>query len=379
MRNLLFLLIGLAGFAACQKEILIPKPDAAEDQSYAGHPRHAEYQAQLDQYRRTTRSPGAILLIHRKDEALWIGASGSSNLEHQTPMRTNTQFRIGSITKMLVSTVVLQLAEQNQLSLDDKLSDQLPKVMGRIPDADKITIRHLLGHLSGIYDPTNESSRYQLELVNDPDRIAAMSADELMEEYVYGRSLHFTPGTGYAYSNVNYWLLGQIAEKVSGKKLQQLLQDQLFTPLGMQQTYLETRDDRNVARSYADLYGDGHLMDVTRWEHAEVDGNPAGGIVSTAEDLLLFTRALMEGQLLRPASLALMQQVQLAGCNDPYCESGLGLELWRTGAGIAYGKNGSIVGTEANAVYFPASGNMFVIYKNNGNGSDKSFLDAFMD
>lgn len=73
-----------------------------------------------------------------------------------------------------------------------------------------------------------------------------------------------------------------------------------------------------------------------------------------------------------------MKQVQLASCNDASCEYGLGLELWRTEAGIGFGHNGSTAGTESNAVYYPESGNLFVIFKNNGNGSDKRFLDAWM-
>jgi hypothetical protein len=89
-------------------------------------------------------------------------------------------------------------------------------------------------------------------------------------------------------------------------------------------------------------------------------------------------QALMSGQLLSAESLEMMKEIQWAECNSPDCESGLGLELWRTGAGTGYGKNGTTVGTESNIVYFPGTGNMFAIMKNNGVGSDKSFLDNLM-
>lgn len=378
MKNLPIILCSLFLFTACHKEILIPRPDPAEDLSYSDHPHHQEYQAQLESYRENTFAPGAILLVYREGEPLWVGASGKSNLEYQVPMRTNSQFRIGSITKVFVATAVMLLVEQGSLHLEDHLLNHLPKIKGRISGAEEITIRHLLAHLSGIFDPTNESTRYKLDLVNAPERIATMSIDDLMEAYVYGKALHFKPGSNYAYSNVNYWLLGEIIESVTGKSLQMVLQDLIFSPLSLNHTYLEKRDDRNVARGYADIYGDKRLQEVTHWERAEVEGNPAGGIISTALDLMTFTRALMRGEIVSQPTLEEMKKIQLPNCEDPYCESGLGLELWRTGAGIGFGKNGNIVGTEANAVYFPESDNMFVIYKNNGNGSDKSFLDPLM-
>jgi D-alanyl-D-alanine carboxypeptidase len=368
----------LLSTTACEKDIAIPKPDPGQDVSYAGHPRHAEYQAALETYHKNTNSPGAILLIHRAGEALWAGAAGHSNLEYGTAMRTNTPFRVGSITKMFVATAVLHLAEQGRLSLDDRLAGRLPKVKGKIPGAEKITIRHLLGHLSGIFDPANESNRYKLDIVNNPERIDEMTIDQLLEEYVYGKKLHFEPGSAYSYSNTNYWLLGQIVEDLTGKPLQQALDELIFTPLAMTDTYLEQRDDRNVARGYADLYGDGKLLDVTRWDRADTDGKAGGGIVSTAVDLKIFMLALMNGEIVSPASVASMKQVQLEGCDNIFCEYGLGLELWRTGAGIGFGHNGSSVGIEANAVFYPETGNLVVIYKNNGNGSDKSLFDNLL-
>lgn len=378
MKNLIFLFVLALGASACEKDLFIPRPDAAEDVSYANHPRAQEYLAQLENYRKNTHSPGAILLVSRQDEPLWVGAAGHSNLEHQTAMRTNTPFRTGSITKMFVATAVLHLAEEGKLSLDDPLSERLPKVTGQIPDAEKITVRYLLSHLSGIFDPPNESNRYKLDLVNDPEGMDKKTIDRLLDEYVYGKPLHFEPGKGYAYSNTNYWLLGQIIESVTGKTVQQVLDQLIFIPLGLTDTYLEQRDDRNVARGYADIYGDGALLDVSRWDRADTDGKADGGIISTAVDLMKFMKALMEGEIVSPASVEMMKQVQLENCDNIFCEYGLGLELWRTGAGTGFGHNGGSVGIEANVIYFPETGNLTVIYKNNGNGSDKSFLDGLM-
>lgn len=378
MKPILWLLLLCGGLTACQQDYPIPEPNLGAGPNYRDHPQQAQYQALLENYRRQAGAPGAILLIARKNEPLWIGATGQANLAHQTPMQTHTPFRVGSITKMMVATAVLQLVEQGQLQLEAPLAELLPGLRGHLPQAERITLRHLLGHQSGLVDPPNESKRYQLDLVDNPEAMAQKTIPERLEEYVYGRSLHFAPGTAYHYSNTNFWLLGLILEAQTGKGTAQVLQERIFGPLGMTNTYLDPRDDRNVARGYADLYGDGKLLDVTRWDRADADGSPAGGVISTAPDLLRFLRGLMEGQLLRPATLEQMKQVQLSGCDNIFCEYGLGLELWRVGNQVGYGHNGSVVGLEANAVYLPATGHLVVVYKNNGNGSDKSFFNTIL-
>ncbi|NUO01434.1 MAG: beta-lactamase family protein, partial [Saprospiraceae bacterium] len=355
------------------------RPDPGTGADYSDHPKNAKYVGELSAYQAATGAPGAILLVSRQGEPLWIGAGGHSNLEHQTAMRTNTPFRTGSITKMFVATAILQLRSQNKLTLGDVLTEHLPEVSGKIPLAGQITVRHLLGHLSGITDPPNESIRYQLDIINGPDRFGTMPVKTLLEKYVYHKALNFNPGTAYGYSNANYWLLGLIIERLTQKNLQQALDELIFSPLGLTHTWIEKRDDRNVARGYADFYGSGNLLDVSSWDRAEGDGKAAGGLISTAEDLTKFMKALFGGQLLPLSAVEEMKQIQLPHCSSPDCEYGLGLELWRTGAGVAYGHNGSLAGIEANVLYFPESGNVVLLFKNNGNGSDKRLIDRVME
>jgi D-alanyl-D-alanine carboxypeptidase len=365
-------------FFACSNEIVVPIPDASESISYAEHPKNTEYQKALDDYRKATRSPGSILLVHKPTEDLWIGNSGKANLENGSAIQTTSQFRTGSVTKMFTATTILMLVEQGKLSLEDKLADLLPIVKGKIPETEKITVRHLLAHLSGITDPPNESMRYQTEIINNPTSMYAMSLSETLETYVYGKKLNFTPGTSYSYSNTNYWLLGIIAEEISGKSLQLLMDEMIFTPLHLNNTYLEKRDDHNVTRGYADLYSNGILMDVTLWDKAEGDGEADGGLISTAEDLYKFMEGLFGGELVSASTLEEMKKIQLPTCTSPDCEYGLGLEIWRTNAGIAYGHNGSLAGIESNVLYYENNKGIVVLYKNNGNGSDKSWLDQIM-
>lgn len=365
-------------FLACSNEIIIPIAQVLEDVSYENHPKHQQYQSETDKYKRDTFSPGSIMLIDKPGEPLWIGATGRSNLEYQTKMKTTDQFRTGSITKMFTAVVIMRMVEEQQLSLEDKLIDLLPETSGNIEKADRITLRHLLSHLSGIIDPPNESLNYQAEIINNPNYMYDMSIEKMLDKYVYGKKLHFEPGTGYSYSNTNYWLLGLIAERKSGQIIHTLMNNYIFSPLSLTHTYIEKRDDRNVVRGYVDFYNNGVLIDVSQWDRAEGDGQPDGGLITNAEELKIFMRALFGGQLVSLATLEEMKKIQLPGCNTPECEYGLGLELWRTEAGIAYGHNGSLAGLEANVLYYEEKGGISVLYKNNGNFSDKRFLDQLM-
>lgn len=363
---------------ACMDELDIARPDPAEDIRYDQHPKNQLYLDVLNKYKQDTYAPGSILLIDKPQEDLWIGAVGKSNLEFQTPARNNTLFRTGSVTKMFTAVVIMKLVEADKLTLDSKLGNLLPETTGNIPQADQITVRHLLAHLSGIVDPPNESLQYQSDIINNPTRMYNSTIDDLLKKYVYGKSLHFAPGSGYSYSNTNYWLLGQMAETITGKSMQKLMEEMIFIPLQMQQTWLEKRDDKNVARGYVDLYGNGVLMDVASWDRAEGSGRADGGIISTANDLRKFMKGLFAGQLVSIETLRQMKTIQLTNCNSFECEYGLGLEVWRTAAGTAYGHNGALVGIEVNVLWYEDNGAISVIYKNNGNFSDKSWLDQLV-
>lgn len=365
---------------ACQTEE-VPQQQAGTcaPDAYAQHAKHQTYQAELAQYRSATNAPGSLMRIVRQGEAIWQGAAGQSNLEHQTNLRNCDQFRVGSITKMFVAVAVMKLKEQGKLGLDDNLVQVLPDKAGNIPQADHITVRQLLSHTSGIVDPPNASMTYQLNIVSQAAAHYNKSIDQLLTEYVYGKPLQFTPGTGFSYSNANYWILQQIIEKKTSKPLQVVLNEVIFAPLNLADTYLERRDDRNVVRGYADLYGNGKLFDVSSWDRAEDDGKAAGGIISTAADLTAFMNGLFGGKLLSAASVSeMIDSVKLPACPNGDCEYGLGIEKWFTGAGIAYGHNGGSVGFEANLLYFVHNKGIFMLYKNNGNGSDKRLMDRLM-
>jgi D-alanyl-D-alanine carboxypeptidase len=342
------------------------------------NPHNDEYNQYLDRYIASTQAPGAILFISRPGETDWLAAKGLANVEDSIAMSANTQFRIASITKVFISTLIIKLCEERKLSLTDKLIQVLPEVGEHIPHADKIMVRHLLGHLSGLTDPVNDDPQYQQDIINDPAGFGNMSALELLDKYIYNKELLFEPGSQYSYSNAGYWILGLMAEKVTNKSLPGLLQQKIYKPLHLTHTYLEKKNNDNVAKEYAYFSPDAPT-DVTAWDAAEADGKAAGGIISSAADIAVFYTALFNGKIISPLALAEMKNIQLENCSGPDCEYGLGLEVWHEGNHTGYGHNGSLAGMEANALYFPAKKTTIILYKNLGGGSDKSFFENILN
>ncbi len=139
-------------------------------------------------------------------------------------MAPEDAFRIGSITKMFTATVIIQLAEDGVLTLDDPLSRWLPEVADQLPNGDQITLRHLLTHTSGLFNIV-ENEAYYADLFAavkmDEDTGAASLAcvqrdpHDTLSRYVYGKDALFEPGTQWNYSNTNYTLLGMVIEKAT--------------------------------------------------------------------------------------------------------------------------------------------------------------------
>lgn len=374
-KSLLPFLLLFTVFSCKQEEV--PQPSAGTSVDYSQHPKHADYLSDLKEYQQKSQAPGAVMLVAKGSEALWAGAVGFSNLEHRTAFGTETPFRIGSITKVFVSALVLKMVEEDKLRLDDKLATLLPDMAGEIPSSDQITVRQLLAHTAGVIDPPNQSLPYQTDIVDNPGAMKSLTTKARLQKYVTGKPLLFPPGSDYSYSNPGYWLLELIIEQVSGKSLSAQMAEKLLTPLGLTKTHFDRGTDHNVARGYA-VTTPGNVRDVTAWDVAEGNGMAAGGLVSTVSDIHRFYTALFGGKIISASLLADMQKQQLTHCNGIDCEYGLGLEIWHVGGRTGFGHNGALIGIEANALYFPETKTTVVLYKNLGGGSDKAFLEKIV-
>ncbi|MEU9132649.1 serine hydrolase domain-containing protein [Kitasatospora sp. NPDC048540] len=252
--------------------------------------------------------PGAVAYARQggRETRLAAGLADRASGERARP---DQRFRIASNTKSFVSTVLLQLEGEGRLSLDDSVERWLPGVVrGNGNDGSAVTVRELLNHTSGVYDPTEEPEffapyleRHAWGYVYTPREVVARAVRH---------APYFAPGTGWRYSNTNYLLAGLVIEAVTRHSAPSEIQHRILDPLGLRNTSFPVTDP--------DIHGP-HLhgydltgRDVTRFSPS-YDWT-AGAMISTVDDLARFHRALFGGGLLPPAQQReLLTTVQFPG------------------------------------------------------------------
>ncbi len=243
-------------------------------------------------------APGAILLVQDAGHSVRYTA-GFGNVAPKTPMRADDHFKIASLTKTYTAAVVLQLVGEGKLSLDDTVEQRLP---GLIPNGEKITIRQLLNHTSGLSDYFDNPRFLKPYLSGN---LGYYWAPRQLVQMGVSRGRRFPPGRGYAYSNTNYVVVQLIVEKLTGRTIGAELKRRIFQPLRLRQTSYPTKP--GMPNPYAHGYkllGNPPASDVTGFSPS---ASPASGaIVSTAQDVADFYRALFSGRLLKPELLQAM-------------------------------------------------------------------------
>jgi D-alanyl-D-alanine carboxypeptidase len=282
--------------------------------------------------------PGAVLLVRDGRRTIRY-TSGHGRLKPTTPIRARDRFRVGSITKPFVATVVLQLVGEHKLALEDTVERWLP---GLVPDGESISVRELLNHTSGLFAFGGDRD-FVTQAFHDPLRVWTP------REIVAIAAAHpptFAPGTGWSYSDTNYFVLGMIVEAATGRSLASELHRRIFAPLRLRATTLPTGP--GIAGRHAHGYFLRPLEDVTL-------GSPsvqwaAGALVSNADDLARFFRALLGGRLLRPDFLQLMTTTVAAPLLGPGNAYGLGLQKLPEPCGALWGHTGASPGYVADAL-----------------------------
>lgn len=226
-----------------------------------------------------------------KEPALY--AAGWKNREKKILADPHSLFKIGSISKLYVAVAVAKLVNEGPLSLDKTLDEYLPELAGRIENADKITLRMLVQHRSGIPNFT-DTPNYWL----DPPK-----ANRENLELVLDKPADFAPDKKYSYSNTNYLLIGEILDKTLGYSHHQYIKRGILIPLELNNTYslLSEVDIDDVMSGYDVGYKD----DLKKNDFI----NPAGSMVATAEDVGIFLRALNDGSLLNDNEQAIYSSI----------------------------------------------------------------------
>jgi D-alanyl-D-alanine carboxypeptidase len=311
-------------------------------------------QTHLDQSRGASKFPGAQVGFTWIDSEAsgasryYSGsvASGLSDIEHKTPLKTSDRLLAGSVGKTFVATVALMLVEQGKLNLDEKISTALGNEswFSRLPNGQSITLRMLLNHSSGIPNhvdlPAFESALYK-SASHDIDY------SELIG-YVLNKKPLFPAGQGYSYSDTNYILAGMIIEKVSGKTLYELVDELILKPRKLERTIpsnaLVLPEVSNGYLSNKPVIVNGRFTINPQWEWA------GGGFASTAEELSRWAAMLYDGEILKRKSLDEMFSSTTTGDGANY---GLGVMITNTNWGKAYGHDGEFPGYLSEMRYYP--------------------------
>ncbi|MFD7230404.1 serine hydrolase domain-containing protein [Streptomyces sp. NPDC059881] len=252
--------------------------------------------------------PGMVAEV-RRDGRSWFGAAGTAEYGTGRERLAEEQIRVGSITKTFTSTVILQLAAEYVLGLDDTVETWLPGLIrGNGHDGDKITIRHLLSHRSGLFAYVLDAD--MLRRYSGPELLAHRFDRWTPQELVKISLSHpaeFEPGTDFSYSNTNFVLAGLIIEKATGMSYSDALDLRILRPLRLESTYPADKDTEfrgPHAHSYSKLTlpeADAPTHDVTELDATY--GFATGELISTTGDLSTFLGALLGGRLLPPAQL----------------------------------------------------------------------------
>lgn len=323
--------------------------------------------------------PGLYGLVTEDGTEVFAGSVGVADLQHPRPIEAVDRFRIGSITKVYVSTLVLQLIAEGALSFETTLEQLLP---GLVPGGEAITAELLLRMRSGLPDYLGPL------LGGDPAAGLPPDLSVLQRYWSPGQLVQVAlaapgrqqPDTRYQYCNTDYILLGMLAEQATGQRVDAQLWQRIFSPAGLGDTTFPAVDPQlrgPHAKGYIRFSADSAYTELTAMSPSEAW--TAGGIVATAADVAAFFDALLDGRLLPAGYLARMTE----GTErlDQFRSRGLGLVRLDFGTGaVAYGHQGGMPGYTSVAAR-TESGRAVVLWQNGADmhdplSSDTPFMQA---
>ncbi len=373
------LTIVLLTITSCNKEVNIPSDDCNLDiiSNNETNPKAGIYQELLDEYC-AKGLPGLSLVIETPNEGLFVGTAGMAQIEDNIEMKPCHIHHSASIAKTFISAMVLILAQQGKLDLDDLAKNYLPEqIYSNISNADIVTVRQLLNHSSGIYNFDDNASMY-VDTFNDTE--GNSSTEEIFENYVYGMPAYFAPGEDHHYSNTNFSLLGMIIENASEQSLGDFMQKNIIEPLSLQNTYYKSFENfpnvPNLVNNYL-IHFDGQLQNCTDIQrHFSNIAYGHEGVLANPLDFAYFMKQLVSGNILNEEYT---QELLTCKQNSEGEMYGLGIFEFKTDYETGYGHTGGALGTMTYAIYFPESNISFSICCNLGTVFYNDLSPTFYD
>ncbi|MCC6672492.1 MAG: beta-lactamase family protein [Planctomycetes bacterium] len=309
----------------------------------------------LDAWRERTGAPGVNAALAWPEGRRIAVASGLAMLEPPRALRPEDRMLAGSVGKIFVSAVTLQLAQEGRLDLDAKLASWFGSEpwFARVPNAPELTLRHLLNHTSGIAEHVQQPE-FLAALAKEPERrftpleLAAWSFD---------RKPLFAPGKGWSYADTNYIYAGMVLEKVLGRLYHDELQRRLLTPLRLDATTpVEGPELPGLVPGYTAKGGPfpvpGQVAEPGRYAMNPQFEWTGGGLVSTPGDLARFAARLYGGDVLGAKMRAALVAGAVRARTGPNDRYGLGVILWPTRHGEALGHSGWFPGYLTQVAWF---------------------------
>lgn len=314
--------------------------------------KHAAIERAVDQSFAETKAPGVIVGIWIPGEGALVTTRGLGDPATRRPMRAGDHFRIGSITKTFTATVLLQLADEKKVQLDDPVAKYLPFVL----NGENITLRMLANMTSGLFNYTQDNA-WVNTIFAEPKRV--WTPRELVD-VAFKHPPDFAPGTGWHYSNTNYVLLGMLIEQVTGKPIPAVFAERIIKPLGLKQTSWAKGGAMPAP------YAHGFTVQTLNGKRADATFRDpswaftASELISTMVDLRTWIGSYGTGSLISPA----MQRERLTWVtfppNTPERHYGLGIgedHGW-------LGHTGELPGYNTGAYYLPANKAVIVVMVN---------------
>jgi D-alanyl-D-alanine carboxypeptidase len=339
----------------------------------------AALQDRLDQLRERYGIPGISVTILFPDGTTWVGVSGVADVATKTRVVPSTSFAIASVTKTFTAALIMALAEDGRLGLDDQVREYLPDL--RI--SAKITVRQLLDHTSGLRD-------YFFHPAIDRVLLAHPERDwDAAESMKYVGKAYFKPGSGWHYSNTNYLVLGMLAEAVGGEPLADQIRARFIEPLGLGNTWYQPTETSltHAARGYRFASGekDAKPIDLS-------DGTPivpftsvvtaaagAGGIASNSSDLARWARALYAGGVLEPESVQeMLDDIARTERYKPTVPYGLGVQLVDIDGERTLGHSGRLLGFRSAVRWLPDQDIAIAVLTNQSRTDPGIFVRALL-
>lgn len=301
-------------------------------------------------------SPGYAIGVVKDGELVYTQGYGQATLEYDVPIKPNTIFHMASVSKQFTAFAIALLAEQGKLSLDDEIQKYIPE----LPDfGEKITIRHLVHHTSGLRDQWNllAMAGWRLDDV--------ITRDQILQLFTKQKELNTTPGAEYNYCNTGYTLQGEIVARVTGMPFSAWMKENVFDPLGMENTIFYDDHERIVPnRAYSYQKTDkGYKKSVLSYANAG-----ATSLFTTVEDMAKWNNNFYEPQVGKRETIALTHERGILNSGDtiPYA-FGQVIDTYKGMNRIAHG--GADAGYRTYFVRFPEHQGAVIVLSNMANAN----------